>query len=195
MDYNSGTITNFDIDIVVRYISRMFNEYFGKLYSSNVTLTHFMPVESFGKLMTDGPVITYRINYRQPGAAKGKPFSGDQFHIPRLMSGMPDALMVGGTEEYLMFYDNSIEFKIHSTNSILRDTTATKFEEFMILVREVVMRQGIEQLYMHSREDSAEKMDGNLIYNARLLYYVRTRTQVTCDYELIKEIITTIGLA
>jgi len=194
VDYDSGQITNFDIDIVVRYISRMFNDYFGRLYSSAVSLVHYMPVEDFGKLMTDGPVITYRINYRQPGAAKGKPFSGEQFHVPRFISKMPDSLSVSGTEEYLMFYDNSIEFKIHSTNSILRDTTATKFEEFMILVREVVMRQGIEQMYMHSREDSASKMEGNLVYDATLLYYLRTKSIVTCDYELIKEIITTINV-
>jgi hypothetical protein len=64
----------------------------------------------------------------------------------------------------------------------------------MILVREVVMRQGIEQMYMHSREDSASKMEGNLVYDATLLYYLRTKSIVTCDYELIKEIITTINV-
>ncbi|WP_333642353.1 hypothetical protein, partial [Mesotoga prima] len=92
------------------------------------------------------------------------------------------------------FYDNSVEFKIHSTNSILRDSTAMKFEEFMFLAREVIMRQGIEQLYMHSREDSAERMEGNLVYNSNLLYYIRTKSMVTCDIDLIKEISTTLSV-
>lgn len=194
MDYNSGEVINFDISIVIQYLSRMFNEYFGNLYSSTATLTHYMPLDDLGKLLTDGPVIMYRINYRQPGAAKGKPFSGDPFHIPRLISKTVDESMIAGREEYLLFYDNSVEFKIHSTNSILRDSTAMKFEEFMFLAREVIMRQGIEQLYMHSREDSAERMEGNLVYNANLLYYIRTKSMVTCDIDLIKEISTTLSV-
>lgn len=186
------TIARVDINVVIQNIKNLFDTYRKDAgFIDTATIVPYKPTSDFGKTISNGPVITYRLAKRRPGAVNGKPFSGTSWKVPRTIEIEPDVLGIEGEQTDLMFYDNELEFRVFSTDAGIRDETTMIFEDFMQLVRGVFRRLGICEIYMSERlSDDAENIDGTQAFYSVLKYYVRTNKTFTSNVGLIKEILT-----
>lgn len=186
------TIAKVDIDYVINGIKNLFDTYRKEAgFIDTVTMVPYKPTSDFGIRISNGPVITYRLMRRKPGAVSGKPFSGTSWKVPRTIEIEPDFLGIDGEQTDLMFYDNELEFMIFSTDASIRDKTSMTFEDFMQLVRSSFRKLGICDMYMTERlSDDAEKVDSTQAFYSVFRYYVRTNKTYASNVGLIKEILT-----
>lgn len=186
------TIAKKDIDTVIKGIKNLFDTYRKEAgFIDTVVMVPYKPTSDFGITISDGPVITYRLVRRRPGAVSGKPFSGTSWKVPRTIEIEPDVLGIEGEQTDLMFYDNELEFRVFSTDASIRDATTMTFEDFMQLVRGAFRRLGVCEIYMSERlSDDAENIDDTQAFYSVLKYYVRTNKTFASNVGLIKEILT-----
>lgn len=185
------TIARVDINVVIQNIKNLFDTYRKDAgFIDTATIVPYKPTSDFGKTISNGPVITYRLVRRKPGAVSGKPYSGTSWKVPRTIEIERDILGIEGEQTDLMYYDNTLEFMVFSTDASIRDSTAMTFEDFMQLVRGAFRRLGICDIYMTERlSDDAENIDGTQAFYSVLQYYVRTAKTYSSNVGLIKEIL------
>jgi len=181
-------VVSFDIDRVIEVFKSQFHKYLASnMY--NAVITPYKPYEKFSNLMAKGSVITYRLLRREHANLEGRPFAGGTFRKPRLVSETVDTYRVGGESREAIFFDNIVEFLVFSTNSAVRDELSGELENFWLVATSLMRQAGIEKSYLWSRKpDTADNVDGTLVYRATLEFYVMTAKYLLVDVDLIKQI-------
>ena len=142
----------------------------------------------------DIPFVVYRLMERQL-ASGNIPFGNDKALAPRTVYSGLDPEIGAWVEEKMFLYDNNVELRVFCKDANTAEDLALFFEYIIEDYKDYFQRNGMHQVYFHSR-NSDDFNQGRMDFYVRpLTFFVRTQRVIKQIPDVIRTIEATASLS